>query len=87
MRSGNGRRENERQSPLNRALFDSWSVALAEQDLEKVSARKAEIVDAVREAFSSDREYLASVTMATSDFARVRSRLASARRILQGAAA
>jgi hypothetical protein len=77
----------DRRTPLNRALFESWSVALADQDLAKLSARKAEIVRAVRDAFSSDREYLASVTMATSDLARVRRRLATARRILEGGAA
>lgn len=78
---------NDRRTPLNRALFESWSVALADQELEQISARKAEIVRAVREAFSSDREYLASVTLATSDLARVRRRLATARRILEGGAA
>lgn len=74
--------ESDRRSPLNRALFESWSVALADYELDKLRARKDQIVKDVRKAFSSDRDYLASVTMATADLARVRMRLATARRIL-----
>jgi hypothetical protein len=77
----------DRRSPLNRALFESWSVALADQELEKLIARKDKIVQVVREAFSTDREYVASVTLATADLARVRRRLATARRILEREAA
>ena len=77
----------DRRSPLNRALFESWSVALADQELAKLIARKDKIVQAVREAFSTDREYVASVTLATADLARVRRRLATARRILEREAA
>lgn len=77
----------DQRAPLNRALFESWSVALAEQQPDAVAARKAEIVQAARDAFAKDPDYVASVTRGTADVARVRKRLATAREIVAGKSA
>ena len=75
----------ERRSPLNRALFESWSVALAEYPPEQLAPRKDAIVEAARTAFTSNKDYLASVTAGTADLGRVRLRLELARNILKTA--
>ncbi len=76
---------NERRAPVNRALFESWSTALADYDIGKLSPRKATIVNLTREAFASNREYVSAISAATADLARVRLRLDVARQILRKA--
>lgn len=73
----------DRLSPVNRALFESWSVALADHDIKSLAHRKDGIIAAVREAFSTNREYISSITAATADLARVKLRLKVAREILK----
>ncbi len=72
----------DRLSPVNRALFESWSVALADHEIEALRARKESIITAARDAFSTNREYISSITAATADLARVKLRLKVAREIL-----
>ena len=73
----------DRLSPVNRALFESWSVTLADHDIEALRRHKDRIVAAVREAFTTNREYISSITAATADLARVKLRLKVARDILK----
>jgi hypothetical protein len=74
----------ERRSPLNRALFESWSAVLADYELDTLMPRKDAIVEATREAFATNTDYLSAITAATGDLARVRVRLEVARQIVKG---
>ncbi|MFE9425305.1 DUF262 domain-containing protein [Kitasatospora sp. NPDC006697] len=68
----------EERSPINRALFETWSIALAPYQLDDLSGRKHDIVDAARQRMTVDIEYLNSVTSSTSDRRRVSYRFEAA---------
>ncbi|MFD8974351.1 DUF262 domain-containing protein [Streptomyces sp. NPDC059593] len=65
-------------SPINRALFETWSITLAAYQLDDLSPRKHEIVNAARRRMARDIEYLNSVTSSTSDRRRVSYRFEAA---------
>lgn len=77
-------RGEERRKRINRALFDSWSVALSEHDVDALVARREEIVQGVRDAFSDDPEYVESVRQGTNVKERILKRFQVARAILRG---
>lgn len=64
----------ENLSPFNRALFESWSVALADLDEPEASNACVRIVDKARELMSWDTEYIAAITTSTGDARKVRYR-------------
>lgn len=78
---------NDRRAPMNRSLFESWSVALADADATTLLTHREAIVASVRDRFANDEEYLAAISAATSHLAKVKLRLRVARRILQEAGA
>ncbi len=61
----------ERRSPFNRALFETWTYALASLDSEEVSTAAGLIVEAARERMTNDTAYLNSITASTGDSRRV----------------
>ncbi|MDT0443591.1 DUF262 domain-containing protein [Streptomyces johnsoniae] len=65
-------------NPINRALFESWSVALARYDAEDLKRRQAAIVGAARTRMAEDIAYLDAITSSTSDRRRVAYRFSSA---------
>jgi hypothetical protein len=65
-------------SPINRALFETWSVALAGYEASELNQRREYIVAAVRGRMTSDVEYLNAITSSTSDRRRVSYRFAAA---------
>ena len=74
----------DRRSPLNRALFESWSVALAEVETASLKARREEIVKAARKAMTEDSFYITSVSVATGHMKRLEKRFKVARDIVRG---
>ncbi|MFD8122562.1 DUF262 domain-containing protein [Streptomyces albidoflavus] len=58
-------------SPINRALFETWSIALAEHDSADLESRREAIVMAVRTRMTRDMDYLNSITSSTADRTRV----------------
>lgn len=54
-------------SPINRPLFEVWSVVLANYAREDVRQRKDAIVAHGREIMTSDPEYMAAITSSTGD--------------------
>ncbi|MRI87660.1 DUF262 domain-containing protein [Aggregicoccus sp. 17bor-14] len=68
--------------PLNRALFESWAVALADHAPEALAPRSAEISAAAR-ALLEDPAYSDAVSVSTGDALRVALRFTRAREILQ----
>lgn len=57
--------------PVNRALFDAWSVLLSRVNQNSVIQRKATIVKASRTAMTDDDEFIAAISTGTSSPARV----------------
>ena len=66
--------DQERRKPLNKALFDVFSVVFAELNDEeriKIKSKKKQVVDALIDLLENDNEFLTSVTSSTSDKGRV----------------
>jgi hypothetical protein len=72
----------ERYSPINRALFESWAVVLADFDQDTLTPIVSEIVAESRAAMSTDPDYIASISSSTSDARRVEKRFAVPQRLL-----
>jgi len=73
----------DRLSPINRALFESWGVVLADYNEDGLAELSNDILSAARRAMSEDQDYVASISSSTSDARRVRKRFAVPRRIMQ----
>ncbi|HVE45336.1 MAG TPA: DUF262 domain-containing protein [Acidimicrobiales bacterium] len=61
----------ERRSPFNRALFETWTYALASLDSETVAPAAGLIVEAARNRMTNDTNYLNSITVSTGSLGRV----------------
>jgi len=64
----------ERLMPINRALFESWGLALSRRTADEVARHKDAIQIAARTAMKDDAEYIESISTSTSDPRRVRER-------------
>lgn len=73
----------KRRGPINRALFESWAVALADYEPAQLERHKAAIVKAARKRME-DYDYNAAISQGTGDFAKVKLRFSVAREILAG---
>jgi predicted RNA-binding protein with PUA-like domain len=71
-----------RLAPINRALFESWGVVLADFEPESLSPHSDFIVAKTRELMDGDQQYLTSISAATGDPNRVRHRFSVPRQIL-----
>ncbi|MEV7179366.1 DUF262 domain-containing protein [Kitasatospora sp. NPDC093679] len=65
-------------SPINRALFETWSIAVEPFSSEDLKRRKGDIVAAARERMTTDIDYLNAITSSTSDRGRVSYRFKAA---------
>lgn len=70
-----------RRGPINRAVFESQALALADYDLDDLLPFKGEILAAFRSLFE-DAEYSRAVTVGTGDLRRVEKRLSQTRNVL-----
>ncbi|NVB37140.1 DUF262 domain-containing protein [Pseudenhygromyxa sp. WMMC2535] len=73
----------ERRNPVNRALFEAWSVVLADYEREKVVAKADQIAKAARRLMTDDEDFLAAISQGTGDSRRVRRRFEAVRGIVQ----
>jgi hypothetical protein len=73
-----------RRGPINRALFESWAIALADYQPEYLAAQQEQIVHEARQRMG-EYEYNNSITQGTGDISTIRIRFAVARDILQRA--
>lgn len=69
-------------NPINRALFESWSVALADYEWDALAPCATKIVKAARKRMTSDDAYLDAISAGTGDHGRVKLRFEVARNIL-----
>ncbi|KUL62713.1 MULTISPECIES: DUF262 domain-containing protein [unclassified Streptomyces] len=61
-------------NPINRALFETWSITLAAYEAADLEQRREAIVAAARQLMSRDYRYLEAITSSTGDVRRVRYR-------------
>ncbi|OPC78814.1 hypothetical protein B4N89_32245 [Embleya scabrispora] len=58
-------------NPINRALFETWSIAVADYKADDLRRRRQYIVDAARARMTEDVTYLDAITSSTADRRRV----------------
>lgn len=68
-------------NPINRPLFETWSIALSRYGAGDLARRREEIVERARTAMWLDRSYLDSITSSTGDSMKVRIRFERAAQI------
>ena len=73
----------DRLNPFNRALFDSWSVLLADYEWEQLRSNKSKIVARARELMTSDFEFIDAITTSTNTAKRIKTRFSKTRDIVQ----
>lgn len=64
----------ESRNPINRALFEAWSVCLVPYDPDAIRASSDRIQSAARVLMTNDPDYLAAISTSTGDARRVRER-------------
>ena len=72
-------------APINRALFETWTVELARADKAVVRENAERIKDLARHGMASDSRYTASVSSGTGDVGSVQVRFAKTRSFIQQA--
>lgn len=63
--------ESSGRNPINRALFETWSITLADYEAADLEQRREAIVDAARDLMTGDYRYLEAITSSTGDVRRV----------------
>lgn len=76
----------DRLAPINRGLFETWTVELARTDQLVVRKNAAKIKRLAREGMASDTDYIQSVSSATGDVRAVRMRFRKTRGFIELAA-
>jgi hypothetical protein len=61
-------------NPINRPLFETWSIVLSRHKTADVVARQKSIVRVAREWMTNDQDYIAAITLSTGDPRKVRYR-------------
>ncbi|MGH8901266.1 MAG: DUF262 domain-containing protein [Egibacteraceae bacterium] len=75
-------RDTDSLNPFNRALFESWSVALADRDADWLTAVKEATVSSARQAMTDDADYIAAISYSTGSYDKVQIRFEKALEIL-----
>jgi hypothetical protein len=73
----------KRRGPINRALFESWAVALADYEPDLLALHKKSIAAAARKRMT-DYDYISAISQGTGDYSKVKLRFSVAREILAG---
>ena len=75
--------DDDRINPINRALFESWSVALADHSIDAVKpAQRKKITAALRQEMATNGSYVDAISAGTGDRLKVKLRFELARDIL-----
>ena len=73
----------DRLAPINRALFETWTVELARVDQAVVRENAEKIRDLARQGMASDTKYIRSISSATGDVRSVQGRFEKTRGFIQ----
>ncbi len=69
----------ERRNPINRALFEVWSVILANYDKQTISTHAARLAEVARRMMTEDERFKEAISQGTGDLRRVHTRFESAK--------
>jgi len=75
--------DSEKYYPINRALFESWGIALADYEWQTLSHYKQQIVKAAREMMLNDNEFLSAISTSTSTASKIELRFEKVKQILK----
>lgn len=75
----------EARNPINRPLFESWAVVLADHTWLELEPLKASIVKAARQKMTKEARYVDAISTGTGDPAKVKLRFDIARKIIEEA--
>ena len=79
-------KRNDRKHPLNKALFDTWSVNLAQlsaEELEKVISKKDLVIEKFIELMNKDNAFISSITTGTGKIKAVKTRFSKIEDLLK----
>lgn len=68
--------------PINRALFDVWSVALSKLTFDQVSRRKSKLTDGARRLMTDDYGFISAISTGTSSPSKIITRFDSVNRLI-----
>lgn len=72
----------DRRMPINRALFDVWSVLLAEFEWDEIQPQKGEILSRYQKLLNEESDFWNAITVGTSSPAKVRLRFSKIKGLL-----
>ena len=76
-------KDDERRHPINRALFEAWTLAFSDTDRTQVMKSKERIIAAARDAMTDDGDFIAAISQGTGKVAAVEYRFKKVREIVQ----
>ncbi|MBF0539241.1 MAG: DUF262 domain-containing protein [Nitrospirae bacterium] len=74
---------NGRINPINKALFETWSVSLSEIDMDLLKKCKETIVSKFIDTLKDDQKFNDSITQGTSDVSKVQYRFSTVERLIK----
>ncbi|MBF0345033.1 MAG: DUF262 domain-containing protein [Nitrospirae bacterium] len=75
--------KNGRKNPINKALFETWSVSLCEIDIDLIKSHKEKIVSKFIDVMNNDQGFNASITQGTSDVGKVHYRFSTVENLIK----
>ncbi|MBF0320412.1 MAG: DUF262 domain-containing protein [Nitrospirae bacterium] len=76
---------NGRRNPINKALFETWSVSLSEHDIGLLRKHKEIIIELFINVIRNDHDFNSSITQGTGDVKKVHARFSTVERIIKEA--
>ncbi len=68
--------------PINKALFEAWSVSLMKYDMKELKIRKNEIIENFAEVLNTDAEFGKSISQGTGSVNKVKKRFSTIENLL-----
>jgi len=78
-------RKDQTRKPINKALFESWSVCLQKYPLDILVKSKEKIIDKFIEYMNHDKEFVNSISQGTGDVRKVHKRFGVVEKIIEEA--
>ncbi|WP_162176240.1 DUF262 domain-containing protein [Candidatus Magnetobacterium casense] len=76
-------KKNGRKNPINKALFETWSVSLSAIDIELIKKHKEKIVSKFIDVINNDQRFNTSITQGTSDVSKVHYRFSTVENLIK----
>ncbi|MBF0556319.1 MAG: DUF262 domain-containing protein, partial [Nitrospirae bacterium] len=77
--------KNGKRNPINKALFETWSVSLNEYDIGLLKKHKERLIELFIDVIINDRDFNTAITQGTGDVKKVHYRFSTVERIIKEA--